>query len=452
MVTLIHAITTLILPKIMNISEYGYYQLFVFYAGYLGVLHLGWADGIYLRYCGTNARDINRHIIKKQIVMFLALQGLVAIILAIIGIYQPDVNKKSIYYALAIFVVVTNTKTLFIYLLQATSKIIEYAKATMKGNIVYLFLCIVLVCLRVDNFLIYIVVNILSELLIMCFSINKCKDFCYSKNKVRFTKSDFGETKENISSGSKLMLAALASMLIIGSVKLVLENKWGIETFAQISLTLSISNLLMTFINAIATVMLPLLRGMDLSKAIKMYPEVDEILLIVLFGVMVLYYPIYRVTVLWLPHYATSLAYMAILFPICIFESKSSMLVMTYLKLIRKEKSILAINITSVVTSVILTLISAYLLNNMRLTIVNIMLILAFRCILGEIAVRKYLNISVYKSIFTEIVMSISFVISNVVIGKMEGMIVYVEVYLIFLFLKRHNIVLYFKQMKINSE
>ena len=45
--TFIGAIMVLIVPKLVGVESYGYYQLYLFYTSYVGVSYLGWCDGIY---------------------------------------------------------------------------------------------------------------------------------------------------------------------------------------------------------------------------------------------------------------------------------------------------------------------------------------------------------------------------------------------------------------------
>lgn len=42
----------LLVPKIIGVEEYGYFQLFLFFIGCVGFFQFGWADGIILRYAG----------------------------------------------------------------------------------------------------------------------------------------------------------------------------------------------------------------------------------------------------------------------------------------------------------------------------------------------------------------------------------------------------------------
>ena len=46
---LISVLLNLFVPKLLGVKEYSYWQLYVFYSSYVGFLHLGWVDGIYLK-------------------------------------------------------------------------------------------------------------------------------------------------------------------------------------------------------------------------------------------------------------------------------------------------------------------------------------------------------------------------------------------------------------------
>lgn len=50
-----------VLPKFVSIVDYGYWQFFILYSGYVGFLHLGFCDGLYLRYGGKKNDSINFH-------------------------------------------------------------------------------------------------------------------------------------------------------------------------------------------------------------------------------------------------------------------------------------------------------------------------------------------------------------------------------------------------------
>ena len=57
---IVSSLVVLILPKIMGVEEYGYWQLYIFYLSYAGFVHLGWVDGIYLRYGGLEYDELDK--------------------------------------------------------------------------------------------------------------------------------------------------------------------------------------------------------------------------------------------------------------------------------------------------------------------------------------------------------------------------------------------------------
>ena len=120
----------------------------------------------------------------------------------------------------------------------------------------------------------------------------------------------------NLSIGSKLVLANVASMLITGIVRLAIENYWSIEVFGKISLAMSISSMLMVFVNAVSVVVFPMLKRMENDKLSDTYEKIRDFLMFVLLGAFVFYYPLKIILTGILPGYAESIRYMALMFPI----------------------------------------------------------------------------------------------------------------------------------------
>lgn len=56
----ISTLVTLVVPKLIGVEEYGYWQLYLFYSSYIGFLQFGWNDGIYLRYGGFEYNKLDK--------------------------------------------------------------------------------------------------------------------------------------------------------------------------------------------------------------------------------------------------------------------------------------------------------------------------------------------------------------------------------------------------------
>ena len=157
------------------------------------------------------------------------------------------------------------------------------------------------------------------------------------------------------------------------------------------------------------------------------------------FGVLIFYYPAYKILSMWLPQYAESLRYAAILLPMCVYESKMSLLVNTYYKALRLENLMMKCNIAALAVSVVCTLVSIMLLNSVTAAIISILVVLIFRCILSEVILSTKISVNVVKDIFIELAMTVAFILCNWYLG-LVGMIIYAFCYAIYLFIKKQDI------------
>lgn len=436
---LISTLIILIVPKLIGVEQYGYWQLYLFYSSYVGFLHFGWNDGIYLRYGGIDYDKLDKKTLQTQFYMLVIFQMLILIIgFFLLGQFNLDPNKVFILKMTLICMVLVNVSIMLQYILQCTNRIKEYASLTVFDRLVYSSLLIIFLLFRLNNFKVMIYADLIGKLVSLIMGMYFCREIVfYSGSKISF---QFKETFKNISIGIKLMLANIASMLIVGIVRLGIETYWSVETFGKISLTLSISNLMMVFINAIGLIMFPILRKIEMSKLPFIYKTLGDILMVIMFAALIIYYPLKAVLLGWLPEYADGLSYMALLFPISVYEGKMSLLVNTYLKTMREEKAMLKINGFILFLSVILTVGSTIYFNSLNLAVLSITVLLAIRCVLAEIYLSKILNINVMKDIFFEIGLTIFFIFNTWMINSWIGLLNYFIAYMFYIFIKKKEI------------
>lgn len=435
---IISAVLVLVIPKLVGVETYGYYQLYLFYTSYVGVLYFGWCDGIYLRLGGKYYDDLDKPLYSTQF----RLLGLIEIIIYVcifLGslVFINDVNKHFVIGAVCVAAVGMCLRWFITYILQPTARIKEYAIVTISEKILFVILAMLLMAVGYRNHKLILDADVLSKYVSLGIGIWYCRVIVFSK--AAPVRTVIPEIKENISAGLKLMLASLSSMLIIGVVRFGVENHWDIATFGKVSLTLSLSNMVMTAINAIAVVMYPMLRRTNEGSLPKIYGIMRVILMGIIFGGIVFYYPAYKILSLWLPQYAASLRYAAILLPMCAYESKMSMLVNTYYKTLRLENLLMKYNMAALGLSVVLTLVSTLVLNSVTAAIISILIVLVFRCVLCEIILSAKMPIKVIKDIIIELIMTTAFIICNWFFG-VWGMIAYFICYLIYISLKRNDI------------
>ena len=130
---------------------------------------------------------------------------------------------------------------------------------------------------------------------------------------------------------------------------------------------------------------------------------------------------------------------MALLFPMCIFESKTSLLIETYIKAIRKERWLLETNVLTLLIAILSTIVSVFILQNLTLAVISIVVLLAFRCIRLEMKLTKEIHVVVHRDILLEIIMSIMFIICSGSIQGFRGFLTYLIAYLSYLIVNRNG-------------
>ena len=145
---LVSSLVVLLLPKIMGAKEYGYWQLYIFYLSYVGFIHLGWVDGIYLRYGGLEYQRLDKAKFFSQFLMLTAyLVSVSLFLLAGIFFFIKDTDSRFIFMLLTYTMMVTNVRYLFIYILQMTNRLKESSYVVSGDRFLYLLLLVLLIFL-----------------------------------------------------------------------------------------------------------------------------------------------------------------------------------------------------------------------------------------------------------------------------------------------------------------
>lgn len=393
-------LTVLILPRYMDVADYGVYQLFLFYASYIGFFHFGWIDGIYLRYGGAYIEQLDAKLFSGQFKLLLLFTLAEAIFVNILLSFV-DIEDRTLLFVLrtvSVLAVFVQSITFVNFVLQLTNCIKEYARNVLLERALItsaLVLCVLAGCVGFANIIYaYVLAVIIAAVLIVSFLRELLsKPFADFSGALR-------EAGRNIGVGSKLMLSNVAGMLLLGIIRFAVSRSWDMATFAKLSLSLSISNFMMIFISAVSVVLFPTLKRIKPEKLKETYFFLRQGLTFVLLGLLISYYPLKELLGAFLPKYKDSLLYMGYLMPICIFESKMQMLVTTYLKSLRQEALLFKINFISVAVAIVSTYFSVVVLHYLTLTVLSIVFNFAFRAVLAEYILGKVLFISFSKKIF----------------------------------------------------
>ena len=435
----VSTLVTLIVPKLIGVEDYGFWQLYMFYSTYVGFFHFGWNDGIYLRYGGEKYESLDKPKFFSQFIQLSVMQLVfAAVVILSAGFFTDGPDRTFILQMIALDMVILNVRFMFLFTLQATNRIKKYASIMVTDRVLFIVTVLLLLAFGSRDYHLMIVADLLSKVVSLIYGMYVCKEFVF-RRLTNFT-LDLKETWENINVGIKLLMANLASKLIIGIVRFGIERQWDVETFGRVSLTLSISHFMMVFITGIGVVVYPILRRTNMEKLPNIYDIMRNFLMIVSLSFLIFYYPAKELLAIWLPEYADSLLYMALLFPMVVYEGRITLLINTYLKALRYEKKMLHLNAITVFLSAIFTVFTTVIWHNLNLAVLTILLGQMVRAIIAEVFLSKKLNINLNKDFILEIALTTIFILSGWYIDSWWTVAIYGLSYLIYLFFKRADV------------
>lgn len=238
-----------ILPKFLTIKSYADIQTYLLYTSYVGILHLGYLDGIYLKYGGKDFKDISQkefNICRNNTILLNLIVMLPIVIIAFM-------LKNFILLFFAVSILPLNMKSLYNNIFQATAQFKNYSKITnISSFLSFIGSVILLFVFRTDYSLYYILALTIGEILVWVFLEYKIiKDF---KIKYQLMIS-LRDLRENIKSGILLMLGNFSSVIMTGIDRWFVKFGLTVSDFAFYSFSVRMESLLTVFISPITTTM-----------------------------------------------------------------------------------------------------------------------------------------------------------------------------------------------------
>lgn len=432
-------ITALVVPKILGVTEYGYWQLFVFYSNYIGFFYFGLNDGVYLIH-GGEARDrIDKKGIASQFQLMTIAHLIFALAIIVVTMMsEPNPDREFVICATAVYLLINCGYGYLGYVFQAMNETKLYSFATVINGITFLVPILALLVFRFDSFRLYIILSVISRILATAYCIWKGKDLAFVKPFK--PKKTIALALRSMKVGICLMLANIASMLILGVSRFVIDIVWGIDQFGQLSFSLSIANFFIIFFSQLAMVLFPALRQANAEDVRSIFMGSRSALGLFLPAAYLLYPFIIALVLAWLPQYAEGLSFLALMLPVCVFDGKMRIVGTTYLNVLRKERTLLLINVVTVALSSAGVLYGAYVMSSMYAVVIAPVIAIAIRCVIAEIIVARHLDTKASLISVGELSVSAVFVVSTLALPMIPAALVTAAAYLIYLIAFRKEV------------
>ena len=403
-----------VLPKFLSIESYADIKLFQLYITYIGILHLGFADGIYLKYGGKTKEDISKTEILAEFKTFKVFQIIVSIIAIVISL----VLKNYILLCCSIVILPINVGS---YLRNLYESIGEFKKYSRINNIstilIFIINVILLLIVKTDEAAIYIVLYIISYFIyLLILEIENTKIF--GKEKTKINKKYF---VKDIKEGFFLMTGSFCNVIFTSIDRLFVQYLFGNIKFAYYSFAVSIENLMGVFITPITTVM---------YNYLCINRERDKILklkrIILGFGTIIIavIFPAKFVINIWLNKYNESLAVLFILFAAQFINIIIRAIHVNLYKANKKQNRFFIIMIIIVVVSAIFNVIFYFTCNKFEMIAIATLVTNIIWYIIGEIDLKEYRS-SIKDYIYMALIILL-FVLVGYISNAVLGCIIYI--------------------------
>lgn len=403
-------LTTLILPKLISVSDYGLWQLFIFYTTYAGVFHLGLDDGVYLKCGGCSEDELNRDKLVSEFFVGIAFQLFFAFSIILYSLFLGLNNSHSyVLIFFSIWMVINNLCLFWGYILQALNRTRIFSYSVVIDRFAFLVFFLICIFAKVYSVHIFIILYCCSRLLAFIYILQMSKSLRSNAHFLSF-KCAVKNTFDTIKIGINVTLAGLSSIAILGISRLLIDYKWGIDAFSRFSLAFTLCNFFLTFIVQIGMVLFPALRSGSEFERVNFYKKTRSIMILFLPMVYILYYPMSLILIKWLPEYQETASVLSLILPVCVFDGMMNILGTTYLKVYRKERDLLKINLLAVFCSLILSLLSFFCLSSPYILVGVGVLSVAFRYIVADCVMSKRMQVKFCGFLIIELIFSCIFI------------------------------------------
>lgn len=410
---LISLFTGFVVPKILSIETYANIKLFQLYITYIGILHLGFADGMYLRIGGKEIEKLDRKEILEEFKTFKIFQFVVAIIAIIISICI----KNEILLLCSIVILPINIANYLKQVYQAIGQFKKYSNFTNVNTIlIFMVNIFLLFIVKTDYYLAYIFGYIVVYVFYWILIENETKKL-FGLEKAKANRKYL---VQDIQSGFFLMIGNFCNVIFTSIDRLFIQNLLGIAQFAYYSFAVSVENLMNVFITPISTVMYNYFcNNKEKEKVI----NVKKYIVLFSSAIIVVIFPAKFVVDVWLTKYKSALEVLFLLFAAQYISIMIRCVHVNLYKAEKKQKKYFKIMIIVVAISIILDIIAYNISRTINAIAIATLITNIIWFIIGEFEFENY-RLKIKDYIYTFLII-IAFLICGLIQNAVIGILIY---------------------------
>lgn len=415
-------IVGLIIPSILSLDSYASVKTYSLYISYIGFLHLGFIDGMYIKYGGKDIEDVDKGVLKYEHRVFINIQIFMTLIFLVISI----INKDFIIFLMSISIIPINTLSFHKFFYQATGQFEKFTKINYIYSAIYLLINIILIFLiKSNNYILYIMTTIVANIIVF---INLEVRFWseYKNIHIKCTK----DIMNNIKVGFYILLANLSVLLFYGIDRWFVKIFYSNENFSYYSFAISMLSIVNLLVGSISIIFYNYLAKGENKEKIKKL----KIYFLIIGGITsIAYFGLALIVNIFLKKYIPSLGIISISFAAYPYIIVINALYVNLYKARKDEKKYLKVVLLMLSTSILYNFIAVYISKNVNYIAIATTLSL-ITWYLYSMKDFDYLKMDLREGIYLSILI-ISFLFSTHIENFVLGAIIYLIIYSILIFL-----------------
>ena len=345
-----------IIPKVISVEGFGFYKTFTLYLTYIGLFSLGIIDGIALEYGGVDYENYDKKFFRSIFRWYLIIHLFWLVLIILIGLIIQDANYSFIMIMVGIYMLFSNVVGYFQQISQITQRFKEYSVAKMIQSGMKLLGGIIVIAIyyltkqHVD-YRIYI------SLVTFGFVIVSLGYLCIYKEIVLGDYMSLRETRLSLIQlmkvGFPLIFANLCATLILSIDRQFVNLLFTNEEYAIYAFAYNLLSVVTVATSAVSTVLYPVLKRTTNDTLQSNFDNLVGLILVFVFGMLILYFPLCWFIPWFLPKYENSLIIFRIIFPGLAISSSITVVMHNYYKtlgdnIIYFKKSLIVLAISAV--------------------------------------------------------------------------------------------------------